>query len=395
MKPIYNKINLIIIIIISVLQISGCSNNNDIWIVKEKLEEPIIIDFVTYWDEETPRGRLIKQLVNNYNLYRDDEIIVNLRTIFTIEDYKSELKTLVATNLVPDIFILEQNEDDLSIELSGKLMDFSSFLNEEEWLKKDVEYLEEGYIEDKLLSLCFEFPTIRLFYHKDILEDGFFQMPDSTTPILNLFDKLSNSEEYPIMVDYLEQGRSAIDFFYYLISQNKDFDTDSKADWEEALRLWTNFSQKLDVIESSNSYETIMNWMDKKAICYIDDSSLFSRVSLGENIDSLILTDAGGKALRSSPIGFAAAKQNNKVKEKEVLLFLEYLISSSDFINKSKPKNQNEYITFNLHQESVLKSRVLNPIKQETVTNLLKSIITNQKDVESVAAELVKLYKQD
>lgn len=393
MKPIYNKIILLMIIFIGIVQINGCSNN-DMWITKVKLEEPLVIDFVTYWGEETPRGRLIKQLVNNYNLYRDDEIIVNLRTIFTIEDYKSELKTLVATNLLPDIFILEQNKDDLSIELSGKLMDFSSFLNKEEWLKKDVKYLREGYVENKLLSLCFEYPTIRLFFHEDVSEEqGFFQMSDSTKLIFNLFNRLINSEENPIMVNYLEQGRSAIDFFYYLIAQKKDFDYNSKADWEEVLKLWKGFCEGLGVIENSNSYETVMNWIDKETLCYIDDSSLFSRIPIGENIDSVILTDAEGKALRGSPIGFAAAKQNNKVKEKEVLLFLEYLISSSDFVAKTTPKAQNEFIIFNLEEGPVLKSRGLNPRKQEKITELLRSIITKQRDIEHVAAELVELYK--
>lgn len=393
MKPIYNKIILLMIIFMGIVPISGC-NNDDIWITKVKLEEPLVIDFVTYWGEETPRSKLIKQLVNNYNLYRDDEVIINLRTILTIEDYKRELKTLVAANLLPDIFILEQNKDDLSIELSGKLMDFSSFLNKEEWLKSNVGYLEEGYVDNKLLSLCFEYPTMRLFFHKDMAEEqGFFQISDSTKLIFNLFNGLIDSEENPIMVNYFEQSKSAIDLFYYLIAQKKDFDSNSNASWEEALKMWKGFCEGLGIEDSTNSYETVIKWMDKKALCYIDDSSLFSRTSMGDDIDSVILTDAEGKVLRSSPIGFAAAKQNNKAKEKEILLFLEYIMESSDFVVKTTSKAQNEFITFNMEEASVLESRSLNPRKQEKITELLKSILTNEREIEPVATELVELYK--
>ena len=87
--------------------------------------------------------------------------------------YQEKVKTMISTDTTPDIFHYNFNPNDLSRQKSGKLMDFSEYMDDEWRARFGEGDLENLTIDGAITSIPFEKAGAVLYYNKEVLEKAF------------------------------------------------------------------------------------------------------------------------------------------------------------------------------------------------------------------------------
>ena len=130
-------------------------------------DQPVELNLYHSWSTETTRGEVLTKLIDEFNQEHDGEIKVNVETNSDFPAYQEKVKTMLSTDTAPDIFHYNYNPNDLSYFESGKLMDFSSFMDDEWKARFEESDLETLTYNDQLLSIPFESAGAVLWYNKD------------------------------------------------------------------------------------------------------------------------------------------------------------------------------------------------------------------------------------
>ena len=157
-------------------------------------DQPVELNLYHSWSTETTRGEVLTKLIDEFNQEHDGEIKVNVETNSDFPAYQEKVKTMLSTDTAPDIFHYNYNPNDLSYFESGKLMDFSSFMDDEWKARFEESDLETLTYNDQLLSIPFESAGAVLWYNKDAFaEVGYNEFPATWSELLDACQKLKDA----------------------------------------------------------------------------------------------------------------------------------------------------------------------------------------------------------
>jgi len=358
-----------VLLAVCMLSVNGCNIRKE-WSSKVTLSEPIIISMRICWKLDTPQGKNIKRIVDNYNLRHHEEQTVELTGVSDDVAYDTELRSMVAANQLPDVFIVKQNPNDLSIQLSGKLMDFSSYFV----FKNNA----QGILQKT--GIWFEQPKIILYYNKRLLKQaGYESIPENWPSFLDLCGKLSKQDSTALAMVTSKASEMPLDLLFMIAQTLPDFDFKKEADWVHCLQLWKLCVAPVagDGVDYSLSTE-LDHWEQGKTAMLIGSSSLQEGLKSRSDIGIKEIQTADKNVLCDATKGWAAAIQKDETKKSAVLDFLQYLIEQEDGNTKST------------NRKETLRSRLLNPKTKDDLQNQLEKLLMNEYDLTGVARRFVQ-----
>lgn len=157
-------------------------------------DQPVELNLYHSWSTETARGEVLEKLIDEFNQEHDGEIKVNVETNTDFPAYQEKVKTMLSTDTAPDIFHYNYNPNDLSYFESGKLMDFSSYMDDEWKARFEESDLETLTYNNQLLSIPFESAGAVIWYNKDAFEEvGYGEFPATWSELLDACKKLKDA----------------------------------------------------------------------------------------------------------------------------------------------------------------------------------------------------------
>ncbi|HHV11115.1 MAG TPA: hypothetical protein GXX75_12625 [Clostridiales bacterium] len=370
---------------------TGCGMDSGLQISKANMELKDTIDFMICWPEESLRGSKIKRLVDNYNLLADEKSKINLVTISDREDYMAELKTLAATNELPDIFICIRNREDLFLEESGKLMNLAPYQEELNYEEKRAKNIPGDFYNQELLSICFEIPALRFYYLKDMADSyGYPFVSNDPKLLYKMYDHILKSENGILQIeDYISSGEG-LSFLYFLRAQNKDFDSSNEEDWENILKIWKHYSKVFGTFK--NQYTPNETGNNIK-LCNINNAAFSEPWTEASDLyNSVILSDKNDQTLFGSPLCLAALRQNDKEKEEKVICFISSFLEEnwSDIQKMDLPENQLDL--FDDTVINVTESENLDPRQKDEMKEVLRMLLMETMDYQECARIIAKYW---
>ena len=91
----------------------------------------IVLDMYHSWSTDSERGAALDKLIQEFNKEYEGKIEVKVTINPDFPAYQEKVKTMISTDTTPDIFHYNFNPNDLSRQKSGKLMDFSEYMDDE------------------------------------------------------------------------------------------------------------------------------------------------------------------------------------------------------------------------------------------------------------------------
>lgn len=380
------------IVLLGMFLLVGCGMDAGLQIKKVNMEISNTIDFMICWPEESLYGNKIKQIVDNFNLQVEKKSNINLIMVSGKEEYITELRTLAATNELPDIFINIRNNKDLFLEKSGKLMNLEPYQNELHYEGICEKNIEGDFYYKELLSMCFEVPSLRFYYLKDMANSyGYPFVSNDPKLLFKLYDHILESESGTLQIeDYIKSGEG-ITFLYYICAQNEKFDPSNVEDWENILTKWKHYSKVfgtfknkyIDIKGDNNIKLCSLNYYAFNEV-ETEHSDLYSYVTL---------EDMSNQSLYGSPLCLAALKQNDKEKEKIVVQFLKSFLNENwkDIKNMDMPENK-----IDLYDDTTIKiieSESLEPRKKEKMNEVLNMLLMDTMECQDGARIIVELHR--
>ena len=128
----------------------------------------IVLDMYHSWSTDTERGAALDKLIQQFNKENEGEIEVKVTINPDFPAYQEKVKTMISTDTTPDIFHYNFNPNDLSRQESGKLMDFTEYMDDE-WRSRFGEGdLENLTINGEITSIPFEKAGAVIYYNKEL-----------------------------------------------------------------------------------------------------------------------------------------------------------------------------------------------------------------------------------
>ena len=139
----------------------------------------IVLDMYHSWSTDSERGAALDKLIQEFNKEYEGKIEVKVTINPDFPAYQEKVKTMISTDTTPDIFHYNFNPNDLSRQKSGKLMDFSEYMDDEWRARFGEGDLENLTIDGEITKRQEQFSIIIKKYLKK-LELRNFQKPGTS-----------------------------------------------------------------------------------------------------------------------------------------------------------------------------------------------------------------------
>jgi ABC-type glycerol-3-phosphate transport system substrate-binding protein len=128
------------------------------------------ITMLSGWPLNQARGVVLQQLVNQYNKMRAGKVKVTVNINPDWPALQQQIRTMISAGRAPDLFQYNFNPNDLSMQQSGKLMDFSPYMDAAWKARFNAQDLALLTLHGKLLSIPFEADGVPFYYNKALFK---------------------------------------------------------------------------------------------------------------------------------------------------------------------------------------------------------------------------------
>jgi len=162
---------------------------------------------------EEGRGAIFRKLIEEYNQEHQGKVKINTSYFADWIPLQEKIRTMVAAGSPPDLFYYNFNPNDLALEKSGELMDFTPYMDEE-WRYRFISpsILDMLTIDGKLMSIPFVQGTVVFYYNKKLFDKEF---PGTWDEFFKVCDKLKESGITPVSLFTSDDAWHAMNFFTY------------------------------------------------------------------------------------------------------------------------------------------------------------------------------------
>ncbi|HZS92350.1 MAG TPA: ABC transporter substrate-binding protein [Chloroflexota bacterium] len=131
---------------------------------------PIQITMMSGWPLNQARGVVLQGLVNQYNKLNAGKVKVTVDINPDWPALQQQIRTMISAGRAPDIFQYNFNPNDLSMQKSGQLLDFTPYMNAAWKARFNPHDLATLTIGGKLLSIPFEADGVGFYYNKALFK---------------------------------------------------------------------------------------------------------------------------------------------------------------------------------------------------------------------------------
>ncbi len=412
----------------AVLLLAGCSSqgNSEGGNGGQISSEVISIKMLSSWSTDTERGRALHELVDKYNEANKGKVEVAIDINPDWPSYQEKVKTMIAANQPPDLFNYNFNPNDLSRQQSGKLLDFTPYMDEE-WKARfkqgDIDTLT---IDGELTSIPFEKAGVLFYYNKDLFAKADIDaFPETWDELLAVCEKLKAAGITPISLMTSDDAWHATNVLTYAAAAGGGmhvFDTGKSLDTPEMVKAYELLKELFrystdDAIGANYSISSNHFALGNTAMI-IDGPWLIG--SLDEELQKSIGVApgpllAGGQAkegfiITDTYTPWSAGKQKSKEKERAIVDFMKYLTSEEStrhmtlegrvLLSAGLSLTEEELATAgpilgpfinvsNQAPESIIQiSRVLQPAAIAKLPSLIESMMFDQGEPADIVRQL-------
>lgn len=358
----------------------------------------IDLTMLSSWSTDTERGKALKTIVDKFNQENAGKIKVSVDINPDWPTYQEKVKTMIAANETPDLFNYNFNPNDLSRQKSGKLLDFTPYMDDQWKSRFSEQDLQAMTVDGKLTSIPFEKAGILFYYNKELFgKAGISEFPKTWDEFFQACDMLKAAGITPISLMTSDDAWHTTNAFTYLaagLAGTHVFDAGKSLDTPEVAKA-AGYLQKLfgyttpDALGGNYSVSS-NNFLTGNTAMIIDGPWLIG--SIKEDMAPKIgvapaPTFGNGKVqpgftVTDAYTPWAAGAQTEKNKEQAIVQFLKFMTSEES----SK--------TFTL-EGHILLSTKLNLSAEETSQAgpvMGQYIQTNSKSPESIV-NIVRILK--
>lgn len=204
------------------LAVTGCgsknnSNGESASNGEASAAKEVELTMLSSWSTDTERGKALHTIVDKFNQANTGKIKVNIDINPDWPALQEKVKTMIAANQTPDIFNYNFNPNDLSRQESGKLLDFTPFMDDQ-WKTRFTEQdLQAMTVNGQLTSIPFEKAGILFYYNKDLFaKAGIAEFPKTWDEFFAACDKLKAAGITPISLMTADDAWHTTNAFTYL-----------------------------------------------------------------------------------------------------------------------------------------------------------------------------------
>lgn len=311
-------------------------------------QKEVTINFPSFWVGKDAKAKVMTDLITKFNTDNAGKIKIVVEEIADYNAYEDKMKTLIATNSVPDIFLFKSGSQATAFLNSGKLMDMTTALNDG-WSKDFVNgSIKETTVNGKVMAIPFEYGVSPVIYNSALLaKAGYTDFPKTYTELFTMFDKLKAAGITPASQMTGENGWISMLWYSQLVVSIGGPDVYSRGLSDPAFLQAAQTMKKMfsyttkDAISSTAAVagghflnnETAMTMNGPWYIGTIKSkgtNNLYSNIKIAP-----APMFEGGKGQAGGYIGFTqtiigAGKQTDKTKEAAVIKFLKYMTNPTN-----------------------------------------------------------------
>lgn len=338
MKKFKSLMSLVAIVAVGVSMFAGCSSSS-----KSSSTKEYELKFPSFWVGKDAKATTMAALITKFNAENKGKIKITVEEIADYDAYEDKMKTSIATNTVPDIFIFKSGTVADIYRKSGKLMDFTSYMNEG-WKDSYVgTSIKDSTYDGQVLSIPYEYGVTPIIYNKRLLSQaGVTDFPKTYTEFWAMCDKLMAKGIFPMSQMTGDNAWTSMLMYSQLVVSIGGPDVYAKGLDDPAFLEAAKVMQKLfkyttkDAIGAKAAVAT-GHFLNEETAMLMNGPWFIGRIKTeGKNnmYNEVSVAPApmweGGKGKDDGYIGFVqsnlgAAKQTDKNKEAAVIKFLKYL----------------------------------------------------------------------
>lgn len=306
-------------------------------------QKEIELKFPSFWVGKDSKAKVMGELINNFNTENKGKIKIVVEEIADYNAYEDKMKTSIATNTVPDIFIFKSGTIAETYYKSGKLMDLTKYI-EDGWKDKFVpSSLEETKYQGKLYAIPYEFGVTPVLYNNKLFKQaGINEFPKTYTEFFAACDKLKEKGITPMSQMTGENAWTSMLWYSQLVVAIGGPDVysrglDDPAFLEAAKVMQKMFQYTTKDAVGAGAAVAAGHWLNERSAMLLNGPWFIGRIKkegVNNMYNDVSVAPAplyeGGKGQAGGYIGFVqsnigAAKQTDKAKEEAVIKFLKYL----------------------------------------------------------------------
>lgn len=211
-----------LILLIITVCLSSCSSKKSIQEVRLSIENDSPMTMAVCWSEDSPYGIYLSRVVNNYNLNTENNPRIKLLFYKNEKDYLADLRLQTATRSLPDLFIVNDNENDVFLKNTSKIM----ALHVTDAHDKSGNRIADVALQNSngdVVGYYIGQPEIEIFVRKGILPDGMV-FDDEASAIEYLINGTGYESEMPASAAALEDANNndqSIDYLAILLNTSE------------------------------------------------------------------------------------------------------------------------------------------------------------------------------
>lgn len=304
--------------------------------------EAIKITFPTIWVGTDGKAQVFGEMVKSFNQENEGKIKVALEEYTDYDAYEDKMRTTISTGNAPDIFTFKSYADLQLYSQSGKLMDLTSYLQDNTWSANFAEgVIAASQYEGKNYSVPYENAVIAIMYNKKLLKDaGVDKIPTTYDDLWAACEKLKAKGIYPTTQMTNKNAWTSMLWYSYALASVGGKDVYSKGLEDPAFLEAAKIMQKMFSYTSPDAVgadATVVNghFFNERAAVYTNGSWILSRIKtegvagLYDNLEiGAGLGYNGGEAgayINAVQAYIACGKQTDPAKEEAIVKFLKYI----------------------------------------------------------------------
>lgn len=300
------------------------------------------LKFQNIWVGADSKAEVFNQMIDGFNKEFDGKyrIVVEEQTDYDM--YRDKLRTQISTGDAPDIFTVGSYADLELFAESGKLMDLTSFLEEDTMKNLFMDgAIEAAKVDGKNYGFPYENAVIPIMYNEKLLKEaGIEQLPESFEELFEDCEKIKATGVFPLCQMTADNAWTSMLWYSYALAACGGEDVYEKGLDDPA------FVEAADLLKKMFDYTspdavggdaTIVNghfFNERAAIC-ANGSWILGRVKT-EGVeglyDNLALAPGlsyngknGGAYVNQVQAYFCAGKQTDAAKEEGIKEFFKYV----------------------------------------------------------------------
>ena len=336
-------------VIMATSVLAGCSSKAA---STTKVQKEIEIKFPSFWVGKDSKAKTMNDLITKFNTDNAGKIKVTVEEIADYNAYEDKMKTNVAADTVPDVFIIKTGTLAQNYFKSGRLMDFTSYLKDG-WKDKFVtNAIESNSYQSKVMAIPYEYGVTPVLFNDALLKQaGVMEFPKNYTEFFAACDKLKAANIIPMSQMTGENAWTSMLWYSQLVvaiggpDVYKNIEKDGLKDpafVEAAKVLQKMYKYTTNDAIGAGAAVAAGHFLNARTAMLMNGPWFIGRIKkegVNDMYSQVKVAPAplyeGGKGKEGGYIGFVqsdlcAAVQKDKDKETAVVKFLKYLTEAEN-----------------------------------------------------------------